>query len=387
MTNGVEVLPSIGTLPPDHCLIKCDFHDSMPLNASDIAVNTDIRTCILSVSMKDFLVANIDINSLVKHFCRQLLDKFPKLTDLCIFHTPAASIIKWRSNHYNIHLIPFDWFMCKSDPQKTIGLLPRAQRSSTNGKAIAMFGDSATRPQKLGFVQYADSVGKLDMFDYSMTPYMHNVHVINAPDYASNATVNFTDKFSSATESYLHYAKEFQVDCLHDMEVSTFHTSTLAYPDNINEASMMFTVDTWFGMPYRATTEKTWKPFVCELPFVSMTHNDIQYQYIEDLGFRTFIEYTDTVLPQLPNKPLCSLSLMENVNKYNKDHMKFSFELALTRVENLLGNLHKHRDRIEEDIAYNKTHFLRLRESELEKLQQCPALCELEITYVLNNIL
>lgn len=353
--------------------------------------NKGITNCIIGFSLNEFCYRGVDVQSLLKKSCDILTVWFPNLKNLCVLHIPCVHVIPWKHPQYNIDIIPFDLFLVKTpDPSQLQGITKRSSKLG-NGKAMAIFGDSVNRPHKLGFVQYADSVGKLDMFDYSMT---HRFHGLGSTDEenANLNTLNFVQTDLTPAESYLKYSKTFENDVALDYfdscQASVFETCYTHYPDLINHTSLIFVVETNFHLPYNCVTEKSWKPFVAKLPFVSMTYNDLTYQYLESLGFRTFTKYTEIPIPQVYLKGQSyHYPHSENVSGHDmpREFHQFYFDIALNRVENFLNNMHKYQDQIQEDIEHNSAQLKKLRNEEIQKLYQSPIFSSIDPFYFVEN--
>lgn len=310
----------------------------------------------------------------------------PNLEKISVFYPPSVASLLLPKSEYQTEKFSFDWWLVRLF--NPTGISESFTWSGGNGKGIAMFGDSANRIQKIGFVDYLDSVNKLHLLNYSMT------HKINYPELSSseyaeelydnpgilcNAFLSDDLTKQEAKEKYLKYYKEFeQDDILTIEEGKLFDKTSVFFPKEFQQASLNFVVETSTTMEWGSLTEKSFKAFLAGMPFIHMHPFDYGYKYLKDLGFKTFENYTD--FPILDND--------QSENTYlTKNYMMRMMDLAINRLESFIINIPKYKQNIIEDCEYNKKHLLSIQSAEYNKLiTASPELQKLDRKFVLDLI-
>ena len=331
-----------------------------------VPFNVNIDQVILSVCVGEFQAHFVDVYSVAKQIILQCETSYPNCAKIVCLHTPSAQYMQHlNSEKFSLEIYSIDWWLLKSLATD------RADWQGGNSKCVALFGESAERPHKFGFVDYLDSVNKLHLFDYSMT------HQNNYPSLSDNQYVEdylnsnrniFTDKNTEQAQSkYLELCKVFEKDPLiTNPGGNPFVNSVVMYPEEFFTGSLILTVETRFIMPPGALTEKTWKPLANKMPFVALSHNDMIYDVLTRYGFKTFLEYTDYSAPAYFSHPHDEDRDLIKTARHNM--YKYFFDITIKRIESFIANIPNHKDNIIQDINHNYELFCKLHHSEKHKL-------------------
>ena len=332
-----------------------------------VPYNVNIDQVILSVCLGEPQAYFADVYSVAKQIVLQCETSYPNCAKIVCLYTPSAQNMQHlNSEKFSLEIYSIDWWLIKSLATD------RADWQGGNSKCVALFGESAERPHKFGFVDYLDSVNKLHLFDYSMT------HQNNYPSLSDNQYVEdyinsnrniFTDKNTKQAQSkYLELCKVFEKDPLiTNPNENSFINSAVMYPEEFFTGSLILTVETRFVMPHGVFTEKTWKPLANKMPFVALSHNDMIYDALTRYGFKTFLEYTDYSAPAYFSQPHDEDEHC-NLNEIRNNMYKYFFDITIKRIESFIANIPNHKDNIIQDINHNYELFCRLNNFEKQKL-------------------
>jgi hypothetical protein len=165
------------------------------------------------------------------------------------------------------------------------------------------------------------------------------------------------------------FAKTVQTGVFNHFDVSAY-----CFPKEWNTASLIVTMETQFQrIPYEQMvnnetdffSEKMWKPILTKKPFILSSDKDFQYDILESLGFKTFLEYTS-----YPDKITRSFALTSDKSYYPK--------IAYKRIISFLENMRRYEKEISNDVEYNYNLWLTMGNKVWEKVyQECPVLKEL----------
>lgn len=409
-TNSNNVY-SVQTRYDDNvCLCVIDFEHTPPFTGSELYSTIDmrdlfcnliksstIRSVILAFSLHEWSINRQAKNFqlFVNQFIEYVDTIYPNLTNIAALYPVQTTILPLKDSKYNIYQTTFDWWMarCCDDSEFGSGIDKNIVWSGGNNKAVAMFGDSANRIQKIGFVHYAAKKEKLELFDYSVN------HRINYPwlsslEYASSSYENvttdhyyaFTDKLTKeeSIRLYLQYEREFAQDTIFNSEQETplFNKTSVMYPKEFQQASLNFVVETSLRMRYGEFTEKTWKPLHVGIPFVHMHPGDAVYKFLHANAFKTFLNYTD--YPDIMPDYFISAPSAEKSVPYIEDMM----ETALVRVESFLSNIPKYKEQIAKDCIHNQKRLHDLQDIQYNKLlNHVPQLASINPVDVLRSLI
>ena len=317
-------------------------------------------------------------------YLQKTIDNFkkflPNLQNIYIFHTTVYFDTDLLVSDCNITSINFPYFLLRST---LTDLSQFNQWDVGDKKAICLVGDIRNRPHKFPLLYKFHQCGQLDKLNYSL---MNNHY---DPDYftynhVGSVVRNLNDCFDNNLdiESFEMLYNKLKRTLPNDENFKNriYHglsTYTHIYPEQWNEASCNIVLETTFldianllceRVPKNYTqkgffSEKIWKPILSGKPFTTISFNDVLYDDLEQMGFRTFLNYTNHPEKlQLPNNLLDS-------SKVLKKHI----EVCYDRTMSFLDSVETQRDSILEDVKFNMNRWRELSQQAWDNVyQQCP---------------
>jgi hypothetical protein len=325
-----------------------------------------------------------DMTSWVQYtldYCSQS-NIFPKLKnvhvlyDSVIFH--HAKIV----SQYSVIPTYIPYYLLRSTLTKSKGsnfeIKPWSPKPK---KALFLIGDGL-RINRFPLLYEFYKNDNLKLLDYSLNyNYIDRFNSIN--DYfASTNFDNFSkymyaaygiDKsiFQRVYKNLQHKFPEDEFVTKVDSKVfNHFDISAYCFPKKWANSALILTAETmFFQTPAEIRnnetitfSEKTWKPILSKKPFISCSESDFSYSILENLGFKTFLEYTSH-----PNKIATKFTDINQQNYYPK--------IAYERTCSFLENMTKFEDRIFKDIEHNYALWVKLGNQLWEDLYKgCPPL-------------
>lgn len=247
--------------------------------------------------------------------------------------------------------------------------------SPKNNKAIFIIGDTRNRPHRFQTLYEFYANNSLDLLEHSLNPlYDKNADFSWLIDWL-NSTYGLTLNKDTFDKLYRRLQRIIPGDDFRNLITKTTTATLLVFPPYWNDAPLILMTESNFSHPVFPElrfneafpfTEKIWKPILSGRPFVTSSDQDIIYSNLEDMGFKTFLEYTDH-----PTKVETKMTAMTN-------GMHFYANLTYNRVRSFLQNKEKFQDAIRRDIEHNFSQWKIITDREWDKLYvSCPPLKEL----------
>lgn len=302
---------------------------------------------------------------------------FPNLKNVYVLYDSA--IINHLINPYNLSKINVDYLLLRSGlTEKISDTYELKNYTGGNGKALFLMGET-TRINRFPVLYQFYKNNNINLLEYSFD-YNYKRNYQNFTEFLRQIPNWFLSSLYDSTqlndESFEKVCLELENKLPNDLFLSgpyfqTFDTCAYYFTSQWQDTSVAYVPETYF-MPIgfyknrikHRLTEKTWKPISYKKPFISCTLTDWDSIYLKELGFKTFVEYTDA--PDL----VTFSDFPNNLDFYSK--------LAHTRIVSFLKNLNQNLTAIQDNIEHNYELWKNLSNQELSNLyNHCPCLLEL----------
>jgi len=261
-------------------------------------------------------------------------------------------------------------------------------------KAIYLPGDIRNRPHKFSLIYYFYLKNNLNLLHYSLP--LNSKHGINEDIFQERHFCKLIPIFNEIFQDNLDI-EQFRIlsEKFHntlDEEYITgmvpfsgpMNVGTQLFPKEWNIASCNIIAETTFEnfqhlLPHSHQdrkfffSEKVWKPILSGKPFIAISEGDNIYSQLEELGFRTFLEYTD-FKEKLESVTLDNYPLSEVVSQ----HLKICYD----RTVSFIVNIEKYKNEILSDTLYNLNRWKQLGNESWKHLRDnCPPIHSMSDSY------
>jgi len=305
---------------------------------------------------------------------------FINLENIYIFNLTSHFDVTKIVSKSNIHVRIIKYCLLRS---RMTDLKQFSSWKIGNKKAIFLPGTISGRPHKFPLLYYFYKQNKLDLLYYSLKQWPLNTDFQNCPHLKRVLEILNNDFDAQLTqhsfrELFYKLSKNLSNDpyeAINDYYGISMHTHL--YPIQWNLATCNILCESHFynlksvlnrevpGHEKFYFSEKMYKPLLSNKPFIACSYNDEIYTQLEELGFKTFLEYTD-----YPNK------LEIHTSTKSKPFVKLCFD----RVTSFLKNCDKYEKEILSDTMHNKKRWLELSKNEWEANKSfCPPIKHLSL--------
>lgn len=337
-----------------------------------------VQNLIIGMGVSE-LLANGDHSGYLQKTIDNCNSVFPNLKNIYIFHTTVF----FENLISTAKIIPIclPYFLLRST---LTDLSQFTEWNTGDKKAICLIGDIRNRVHKFPMLYYFYHNDSLDALNYALTKGDHG------SDYFSYNNMNkvvqvlndcFDAKLSLESMEQLHekLSKVFEDD--DDFKRKIFHglnKYTHVYPKQWNNASCNLVLETTFyDMLHQFLpelipkqfgqksffSEKIWKPILAGKPYIVISLNDMIYEDLEAMGFRTFLKYTSHPEKIYFDEPHL------NFTKVLSEH----FRICYNRTLSFLNDVEQNHEAILEDVKFNVQRWKELSQTAWDSVhEQCP---------------
>lgn len=267
----------------------------------------------------------------------------------------------------NLDNCPFDYYFLDFDLRMLINSYPEIDQlpkfNSNNSKFLFLTGNPI-RPNRIGLLSKYYDTGLLSDAEWSFfSPWTPEdqiwcrEHLKHYSDekyekFLNDCERSFDERYHTGKPYYGSYTSNDAPVIWYDV-VKTDWAQLPTHIDSSVYGQTLFSVisegPNYWAEDYDFITEKTWRTFLHQHPFIFAGHPD-QFRYIKKLGFKTFEDYL----------------LIKDYAYIDKENDRL--DAIVQNTEYWLKNLKNHLEEIKKDVEYNYQLFFEYSNQQTEFL-------------------
>lgn len=325
---------------------------------------------------------NFDCSSWIQSsldFC-QTSNIFPNLKNVYLLYDGVNIRLENIHSNYNVSKLHIQYYLLRSSlnyQRSNYGVC--TEWKPNDSKPLFLLGNGI-RLNRFPVLYEFFINDNIDILEYSLD--FKGIHYTD--DFFTNivhdqffqqTSEQFNITKAELINDYIHLQYSFKDNYRNAVNaIGHFNASAYYYPIEWKKSPLILVSETYFLHPSyydhewnnesNSFSEKIFKPLLTKKPFISCGFEDGQYRQLEEMGFRTFLEYTG-----YPDK------IMINWEHCPNWELRKHAQLTYNRVLGFLENMQKYQKQIENDVNHNYLLWRKLCEDEWSKLyKECPPL-------------
>lgn len=373
------------------------------------SVTNQIEDVIISLRPIEVACNDEDTTLFLQNLINFLSRKFSRLKNVYLLYQ-GAFFNKKELVYHNVKVIPifFPYYLFLScnviKYPETNSTLKIKEWTTGNKKALYTVGSvMPSYRHKLELI-YEFLHNKFDRLDYTLKPnYWWGIPDCDQikPWYNMDYFIRYFKKYFDIEikeETFLDFINSisnlFDSDPLFNKKGDPCKCKYLpfvySYPIEWNDAALVIQMESSIYRPVDKQfwheddknvyefSEKIWKPLLSKKPFITYSEKDLIYKNLQDMGFKTFLEYTSE--PEFITDTIPDIRGDEYTFDSTSAIIKKHCEVTFNRTKSFLDNMEKYEENIRADVEHNYLNYQNLVKKEWKRVcTECPLMIEYDM--------